>query len=1143
MVLNDDYTLTVEFTDGTSWTSDEPLMGANADWEAAEGEPGYILNKVPLVKGNGVGSVQGSFSKADGDYSSAIGYATIASGFGAHSEGSYSNSRIYLTGEANAVTYTVAREIASRNIKEYLSHAVGYISYNNVSGTITAVSDDMTRITLNRTLSQTALNDVQVIFGMPSFAKGEAAHAEGVSMSVGLASHSEGYLTKTLNLYSHAEGRTSTASGIVSHAEGYSTEASGSFSHSEGYSTIANHKSQHVFGEANVEDPSTEAATARGTYVEIVGNGASATARSNARTLDWLGNQWLAGNLKVGGTSYDDPNAKEVATKEYVNNIVPDTLITYVHLTETYDSNAGKTIYTADMTATEIQAALSNGPVVVLYNGKEHYLDSLSVEITIFKFIRIDPYNLANNTNIVTALTLYRRSNTWTVTTYKQKVPDENIKIISGTWTTPTSGNPYMDYDDSLMNDNALTELLNDGESVTLKVDFPDVNGETDTRYFYLKGKTTGQEAGDSVEGFIFWSMPSVGETGDTNYASLLYLMHNSSTYAWAYREIPFPVKGVTVNGTSVVGQNGVADIAIATPNWKAAEGEDGYIENRPQIYKGTARGSLQNTAIDAVNATGMNAIALGFDSYAFTLNITGDANSTVYSYSPEISELRARFIKAKAAYISIGIPSNIYKSAIKILDIDTESKTITLDATLSEESALSNQSAYVFIHAVSSGVGSFTSGYVNIASGNASTALGTSTIASGNSSATFGASTVASGLNSVAFGNNTASNHKSQYVFGEYNIEDINTATATKRGDYVEIVGNGTADDARSNARTLDWSGNQWLAGDLKLGGTGYDDPNAKTVATMNDFPVQYIKLSLYENPDTGEQSIVANLTDEEVWELAQNNTTTPVYLGECYSFVSKYSGSLNYIITYKHLDAFNGAVKILTLSKNNNTNDISWHYSTENVPYATDVTVNGTSVVNNGVAEIPVASANDLGVVKIGDTSNGIASLNGELMVACALTANIKQGVAANRPIAPLHQHESTFYGLAKAAGDTTQASSDNAVGTYTDNAKAAIKAMLGVTDGIDPETITVTGTDPVITGVPNARYICGEVYSLSITPPSGGIIDVIFTSGTTVTVLTLPNTVRLPEWWEGPEAGYTYEICITDGTYAVITSWPVA
>ena len=38
--------------------------------------------------------------------------------------------------------------------------------------------------------------------------------------------------------------------------------------------------------------------------------------------------------------------------------------------------------------------------------------------------------------------------------------------------------------------------------------------------------------------------------------------------------------------------------------------------------------------------------------------------------------------------------------------------------------------------------------------------------------------------------------------------------AGANERGTYIEIVGNGTADNARSNARTLDWSGNEILTG-----------------------------------------------------------------------------------------------------------------------------------------------------------------------------------------------------------------------------------------------------------------------------------------------------------------------------------------
>ena len=83
-------------------------------------------------------------------------------------------------------------------------------------------------------------------------------------------------------------------------------------------------------------------------------------------------------------------------------------------------------------------------------------------------------------------------------------------------------------------------------------------------------------------------------------------------------------------------------------------------------------------------------------------------------------------------------------------------------------------------------------------------------------------------------------------------------------------------------------------------------------------------------------------------------------------------------------------------------------------------------------------------------------------------------------------------------------------------------------------------VAGTAVTITGEANYRYICGEVVTLSVTPPAKGTIDVIFSSGSTATVLTLPNTVKMPEWWTGPETDHTYELIITDGVYGAVMSW---
>lgn len=88
-------------------------------------------------------------------------------------------------------------------------------------------------------------------------------------------------------------------------------------------------------------------------------------------------------------------------------------------------------------------------------------------------------------------------------------------------------------------------------------------------------------------------------------------------------------------------------------------------------------------------------------------------------------------------------------------------------------------------------------------------------------------------------------------------------------------------------------------------------------------------------------------------------------------------------------------------------------------------------------------------------------------------------------------------------------------------------------------EQDVIYVTGSNPVINGVSGTRYICGEVSTISITPPSQGIIDVIFTSGSPAAILTLPQTVKMPNnFLVGTYA--TYEINIMDGIYGAVMAW---
>ena len=143
--------------------------------------------------------------------------------------------------------------------------------------------------------------------GNNSFAEGTRTKASGNS------SHAEGYFSITIGNNSHAEGTQTTAKGGSSHAEGNFTIANGNNSHTEGFCTIASSDYQHVQGKYNIEDKENK-------YIHIVGNGTFEPTRSNAHTIDFQGNSWYQGVVKVGGTSQDDPNAQELATKEYVNS-------------------------------------------------------------------------------------------------------------------------------------------------------------------------------------------------------------------------------------------------------------------------------------------------------------------------------------------------------------------------------------------------------------------------------------------------------------------------------------------------------------------------------------------------------------------------------------------------------------------------------------------------------------------------------------------------------------------------------------------------------------------------------------------------------------------------------------------------------
>lgn len=114
-----------------------------------------------------------------------------------------------------------------------------------------------------------------------------------------------------------------------------------------------------------------------------------------------------------------------------------------------------------------------------------------------------------------------------------------------------------------------------------------------------------------------------------------------------------------------------------------------------------------------------------------------------------------------------------------------------------------------------------------------------------------------------------------------------------------------------------------------------------------------------------------------------------------------------------------------------------------TQSIP-VTDVQANGTSILDDGVAKIPLASTTTPGLIILGTGLYKDASSE-KTVVDYGSSTQIKQGVS-NIGIPISRQHISAFYALAKLAG-VDLANETVTVGQYPDSAKVAIQKMLGI------------------------------------------------------------------------------------------------
>lgn len=178
----------------------------------------------------------------------------------------------------------------------------------------------------------------------------------------------------------------------------------------------------------------------------------------------------------------------------------------------------------------------------------------------------------------------------------------------------------------------------------------------------------------------------------------------------------------------------------------------------------------------------------------------------------------------------------------------------------------------------------------------------------------------------------------------------------------------------------------------------------------------------------------------------------------------------------------------------------------------YLTDVKVNDTSIVENGVANIPIAGANSLGLMKVG--SGLIVSSSGVVKTFPSDNNLNKIGTNNERSITPFTQHSSTFYGLAKAAGHDEK-DSTLPLGQYSDEAKSSIQDMLDIPSNSELKEIKDSKADVIV------ESASGDIASF-MTPAETNIksLKVHFSPKQLGEGDPSPENVREIEGWDGVE-----------------------
>lgn len=843
------------------------------------GEGAEVHNHFENIALGAYSFAEGAITKANGDYSHAEGAETSAYGIGAHAEGGrYYYDDMPEEPEEDSgedpgapvslrnITNLNENEKTLQIIEPWEAETLNGEIYQIIGSTAIGLSSHVEGM---QTVSE---GDGSHAEGRETYAAGQASHTEGYyTYTSGDGSHAEGYSTGASGYYSHAEGVNTEAQGFSSHAEGLTSVAKGEAAHAEGFWTLSSGYASHAEGQETYSDGDGSHAEGIQTAADqpaAHAEGIRTLARGIAAHAEGI-DSWSFGNSAhaegyytfahgngshTEGGNLDEDGETELEKLEFrieiptggtwnyeINGSYSEGVQSHAEGTQTlahgysshaegYQTRAVGKIAHAEGLGTESYGIASHSEgqgTQALHNSAhaEGYFTTAEGEGSHTEgreTYSIGDYSHAEGGNI-------NLENTGTLEARDIVVNNQSILVNGSTANgiqSHAEGTQTLAYGHSSHSEGHQTNAI--GLASHAEGNSTQAQGECS----HAEGlNTTALGATAHAEGnyAIAEGMASHAEGGNIGIDG-----NTLPTQTITYGD-----QTIDINGPVAYGIQSHAEGTQTLAYGYSSHAEGGL---GPDIYN-TIEENLLDIMTDNFGSFGIPIVGENFDVlevYTGTapaaVGIQSHAEGSQTLAYGDSSHAEGMFTSSQGrgshseGFIALSIGDYSHSEGMMTTAIGmaahTEGFSTSAEGIYSHAEGLETQAKGFYSHAeggrsTTSGDYSHAEGLNTIAYGTASHAEGENNSAKGYASHVEGSENLAEGITShaegyitSAVGNyshsqnlGTIANGVAQTVLGKYNVADTSSAL---------IIGNGTADNARSNILTLDWSGNAVLAGTL---------------------------------------------------------------------------------------------------------------------------------------------------------------------------------------------------------------------------------------------------------------------------------------------------------------------------------------